>query len=180
VRLQGVLLSLLGDVLITQGDNAAAASLYGEALGVADRLEFALLAARAHARLGVLSALAGDWGPAREHLARALLVLCEDPERQSLLTALIGAGLVLNGGGDPARAAVYWTLAGRLRESIAVLELPALDDLYAPARAEARAALGDAAWRRAVEAAPALAEDELARLALDELAPGSLDATAAG
>ena len=180
LRLQGVALSLLGDILITQGEHAAAAPLFREAVGVADRLSYSLLTARAESRLGLLSALGRDWERAREHLARALLVLTEDAERQTLMAALIGCGLVLHADGDPVRAAVHWTLAERLRESVALLELPALAELYAPARADVLAALGEEGWRRAAEAAPALAEEELARIALDELAPGAQEATAAG
>jgi len=141
-------LSLLGLIHLEQGQMKTARALLEESLSI-DK-QFGTEAEDIHIALGRLLALQGDAASARRQYQESLTLLFESNVcKENLAASLEGLAALEVGQGAPSLAARLWGAAEALREAIGAPIYPVYRASYEQAIAQARATLGEQAFRTA-------------------------------
>jgi predicted ATPase/class 3 adenylate cyclase len=142
----------LGNVAADAGDFAGAERLHAESLATRRALGDRWGMATSLNELGALACRRGDLGAARAHYAESLHLETALGDRWDAIESLSGLASVAHKAGRPARAALLWGAAERLREEVGAPMPEPHRESYDAQVASARGALADdaafeAAWR---------------------------------
>jgi predicted ATPase/DNA-binding CsgD family transcriptional regulator len=141
-------LSLLGLIHMERGKLEAARALLENSLAI-DK-QFGTEAEDIHIALGRLLALQGDVAAARHHYQESLTLLFEQNVcKENIAASLEGLAALEVGQGAPSLAVRLWGAAQALRDAIGAPIYPVYRASYEQARAQARATLGEQAFRAA-------------------------------
>ncbi|MFO7545151.1 MAG: tetratricopeptide repeat protein [Trueperaceae bacterium] len=157
----------LGVLRSARGDLDAAAACYEESLELRRAAGDTLGVAETLVHLGNLSRRRGDEGAALVQLRSALALAVDAGERSALPPVLEAFASLFLASGDPLRAVRIWGAVTRERET---LELPLQADkveAHARLRADARDAVGAAAYARAWGEGESLPFDAIVHEVLD-------------
>jgi predicted ATPase/class 3 adenylate cyclase len=156
----------LGTVAQEQGDTAVARVLHEESLTIKRELGDKRGIATSLMNLGSMAQLQGDTATARALFEESLMIRRELGDKRSIATSIDAYAYLNNQEQQAARAARLWGAATALREAIELPRVPSDQEQFDREVAEARSALGEAAFAAAWDEGHAMILEQAVEYAL--------------